>query len=215
MPLVVPVVAPFATKDTFRNGTRVAIRYLTALRWTAARASRLHPHHVVEMAGDESIPTLRQEYRFFKAIPGPDLSSGRQRAPARLSRSARSNKRHRGRALRHESTQTWDIAPSSTTQASRLLPVSSGENREHLPRGWQRIEAHRLRCARYVGRRVREFSVEGDPPAKLTAANNALHTSDEAAWLVKLPVRSELRDEVAFFAISIYYTTMALLPGPS
>src|SRR5262249_22466974 len=149
--------------------------------------------------------TLRQEYRFFQGDPDePDLAEReRQRAVAGSFQSLRTLEQTGGGfALRHESTQTWEarVEFDSVTHPIFFPFLVQIENREHSPGASpQRIERTRLLdydAHGNAGRRVREFFAEGEPPEKVIRTEERfVYTQNEAGWLVKLPIRSELRDE--------------------
>jgi RHS repeat-associated protein len=216
LPFVVPVVSAIRDKDSVSGTeTHVAIRYHDGVYDGPQREFRGLMRTTVEMAGDESIPTLRQEYRFFQGDPDEQdlVELERQRAVAGSSQSLRTFEQTAGGfALRHESMQTWDArAEFDDTKHRVFFPfLVEIENREHSPAASpQRIE--RTQFLDYdthgnAGKRIREFSVEGDPPARaIRSEERFFYTQDVALWLVKLPVRSELRDDAGVpFAVTIY-----------
>ena len=216
LPFVVPVVSAIRDRDSVSGThTDVAIQYRDGVYDGREREFRGFTRTTVDMAGDDSIPAFRQEYRFFQGDPDePDLAEReRQRAVAGSLQSLRTFEDVDGSfAVRHEATHTWNARMEFATATSRVFfPfLEQLENREHSP-GASPDRIDRARFLDYdahgnAGRRIREFLAAGDPAeAVIRTEERFVYTQDEAKWLVKLPVRSELRDgDGVPFAVSVH-----------
>ncbi len=216
LPFVVPVVSAIRDRDIVSGTeTQVSIHYHDGVYDGSEREFRGFTRTTVEMAGDDSIPTLRQEYRFFQGDPDePDLvARERQRALAGSFQSLHTFEQTGGSfELRHESAQIWDTRTEFDDVGHHIFfPfLVQIENREHSPAAsLQRIERTRLLdydAFGNAGKRIREFFAEGDAPERVIRTEERfVYSKNEAAWLVKLPVRSELRDEAGVpFTITIH-----------
>ena len=216
LPFVVPVVSAIRDHDTVSaTETQVSIHYHDGVYDGAEREFRGFTRATVEMLSDDSTLTLRQEYSFFQGDPDePDLAEReRQRAVAGSLQSLRTFEQASGEfKLRHESTQTWDARIEFDDAAHHVFfPfLIQIENREHSsgasPRRIERILLTDYDAHGNARKRIREFFAEGDQPERvIRTEEHFLYTQNEEQWLVKLPVRSELRDETGVpFAITIH-----------
>ncbi|MFZ7091317.1 toxin TcdB middle/N-terminal domain-containing protein [Primorskyibacter sp. 2E233] len=205
LPLTVPVVSRITQDDQVAgNGHVMAIRYHRGVYDGPNREFRGFRAVTVETTGDDSIPDTRQEMTFFQGDPEhPDLVERvRQRALAGSSETSATFERAGDGWRRIQSSQQiWaarleaDLGPRSIYFPN----VTEIETREHSPTGApDRID--RTVLSDYdahgnPGRRQRESLAEGAPPADVIRTEEIFtYTDDEAHWLVKLPVRMELRD---------------------
>lgn len=216
LPFAVVVVSAISDRDTVSDiETQMSIRYHDGVYDGPQREFRGFTRVTVEMAGDDSVSTLRQEYRFFQGDPElPDLAEReRQRALAGSFQALRSFEQVDGAfELRHESSQVWEARIEFDDAANHVFfPfLSQIENREHSPGA----SPSRVELARFVeydafgnaGKRIRNCFAEGDPPERvLRTEERFVYTKNEVAWLIKLPVRTELRDGAGVpFAITIH-----------
>ena len=209
LPLVVPVVQRIRQVDAVSGRVQdMQIRYHDGVYDGPNREFRGFRAATVDSDGDDSIPASRQEMTFFQGDPEhPDLvERARQRALAGTPLTSATFEHFQGAwRVRQSSNHTWharlehDAGPRSV-----FFPhVAEIEAREHSPTGGpDRVE--RTRMLDYdahgnLGRRLREsFAPGGTPVAPpeslIRAEENFTYTNNEAAWLVKLPVRLELRD---------------------
>ncbi len=225
LPFVVPVVSAIRDLDTVSaTETGVSMRYHDGIYDGAEREFRGFTRTTVELAGDDSIPVLRQEHSFFQGDPDePDVAERtRQRALAGSLASIRTFEKTAGdNMLRHESTQTWDtrLEFDDLTRHVFFPFLVQTESRELSPAASpQRIDRTRLLdydAHGNAGRRIREFFAEGDPPEKVIRTEERfLYTQNEAVWLVKLPLRSELRDAAGVpFSVCVYSYDGAAFQG--
>lgn len=205
LPLVTPVVERIRQVDTVSDRDHeMLIRYHDGVYDGPSREFRGFSAVTVDTAGDESIPDSRQELTFFQG--DPELADLVERARQRaLSGSMLSSATYAagngGWQLRQQSRHIWetrlevDLGPRSV-----FFPfVHEIETREQSPTGGpDRVE--RMRMVDFdlhgnPGRRLRESFAEGDPPADwIRSEERFTYTDNETDWLVKLPVRLELRD---------------------
>ena len=205
LPLVTPVVARIRQVDTVAGRVNdMQIRYHDGVYDGPSREFRGFSAVTVDTVGDESIPDTRQEITFFQGDPEhPNLvERARQRALAGSPlTSATYEPDNGGWRLLQSSSHTWetrleaDLGPRSV-----YFPfVAEIEAREHSPTGApDRVERTRMvdfDAHGNPGRRLRESFAEGEPPANwIRSEERFTYTTNEADWLVKLPVRLELRD---------------------
>lgn len=206
LPFVVHVVRSINEHDTIDSKTTtLAMRYHDGIFDGIDRTFRGFKRVSVEMSGDESVPATVQEVTFFQGDPeNPDLfQRDRERALAGTLLSTKTFERTAaGLRLCSESRQTWDIRLEHDGPGGRVFfpHVIEIEAREISAAG----EAARIaRCRLFdfdthgnPSRKLRESFAEGAPPAEIVRTEERFaYTNNEADWLVKLPVRSELRDD--------------------
>lgn len=217
LPLVIPVVERIRQVDTVANRVHeMIIRYHDGVYDGPSREFRGFSAVTVDTAGDESIPDSRQEMSFFQGNPEhPDLvERARQRALSGSPlTSATYTAENGGWRLQQSSSHTWEVRlEADLGPHSVFFPfVSEIEAREHSPTGApDRVERTRMVDFDAHGnpaRRLRESFAEGDPPANwIRSEERFTYTGNQADWLVKLPVRLELRDSDGTpFAVRITY----------
>ncbi|HEX2061873.1 MAG TPA: RHS repeat-associated core domain-containing protein, partial [Thermoanaerobaculia bacterium] len=193
-------------RDTITgNVTMLSMRYHDGVFDGPDRNFRGFSRVTVEMSGDESVPASVQEVTFFQGDPEhPDLvERERQRARAGTLVSTKSYERTpAGLVLRTESTQTWEVRLEHAGPGGHVFfpHVVAIEAREHSPSGTEPVRIDRSRLFDFdahgnPGRKIRESFAEGAPPAEVIRFDERYtYVNDEAKWLVKLPVRAELRD---------------------
>ena len=205
LPFVVHVVRSISEHDTIDGeATTLVMRYHDGVFDGIDRTFRGFKCVTVEMSGDESVPASVQEVTFFQGNPeNPDLfQRDRDRALAGTLLSTKTFERTAaGLRLCSESRQTWDVRLEHDSPGSRVFfpHVVEIEAREISAAGGPaRIERSRLFDFDAYGnpiRKLRESFAEGAPPAEVIRTEERFaYTNNEADWLVKLPVRSELRD---------------------
>ena len=158
----------------------------------------------VDNQGDDSVPTSRQLLTFFQGNPEMDdlVERDRQRA---LSGSLQSTRTFEligtDYVLRSESTQTWNTRLEFSGPAGTVhFPFVSAIDARELGTGGEpdRIERTQLLDYDVNGNavsRVRESFPQGAPPSQtIRSEERYTYTSDAAKWLIKLPLRLELRD---------------------
>lgn len=205
LPLVVPVVSRIRQIDTL--GGRVhdmRVRYHDGVWDGPRREFRGFRAVTVDVDGDDSIQATRQELTFFQGDPEhPDLAERlRQRALAGSPLTSETlAATDVGWQRLQSSTHTWDVrVEHDAGPDSVLFPfVTTVEAREHSATGApDRVERTTLRnydAHGNPGRRVRESFADGAAPEDwIRAEERFTYTANEADWLVKLPVRLELRD---------------------
>ncbi len=206
LPIVVPLVDEIRNIDTVTGRVHeMRIRYHDGVYDGPLREFRGFTATTVDTIGDDSIPTVRQNLRFFQGDPEhPDPAErARQRALAGSPVSTESSDQlpDGGWLRRQSSVHAWEarVEHDADGQFVHFPFVREIEAREHSPTGApDRIE--RTRFEDYddhgnPGWRIRESRFDGQPPAvAIRAAERFTYTANEAAWLVKLPVRLELRD---------------------
>ncbi len=205
LPFVVHVVRSITERETVTGvTTTLAMRYHDGVFDGPDRTFRGFKRVSVEMSGDDSVPATIQEVTFFQG--DPELSDlferDRQRARAGTLASTKSFERTpAGLRLCSESTQTWDVRLEHDGPEGRVFfpHVTTLEAREHSASGQPaRIDRSFLSEFDKHGnprRKVRESFAEGAPAAEVIRHEERFaYTDNEDDWLVKLPVRSELRD---------------------
>jgi RHS repeat-associated protein len=217
LPMVVHVVRSIHERDTITGRTStLAMHYHDGVFDGPERRFRGFSRVTVEMSGDESAPASLQQVTFFQGEPEhPDLAEReRQRALAGTLLSTKMFERAAGGdVLRTESVQTWQLRLEHDAPGERVyFPfVGEIETREHSASGApQRIERTRLAdfdAHGNPGRRLRESFAAGEPPAQwIRSEERFTYVDNEADWLVRLPVRSELRDgDGAPHAVQVRY----------
>lgn len=225
LPFAVQVVSTIRERDLVTSrATEIKLSYHDGTYDGPEREFRGFKNVTVSLTGDESVPTTRQEFEFFQGAPElVDLSERRrQRA---LSGAMVSTKTFEQVGadfqLRQQSTQVWDTRLEHDGVAGQTyFPfVTSIETQEISSGGTPpRIEVTRL--SNYdihgnAGKRTRESFVAGMPPAERIRTEEIYsYTSNEVAWLIKLPVRLELRDGTGvLFATRINYYDGAAFTG--
>jgi RHS repeat-associated protein len=205
LPFVVHVVSSIAERETVTGvTTTLSMRYHDGVFDGPDRSFRGFKSVSVEMSGDDSVPASIQEVTFFQGDPElPDLfERDRQRARAGMLVSTRSFERTAaGLRLCSESTQMWEVRLEHDGPGGRVFfpHVIEIEAREHSPGGQPaRIDRSLLSDFDAHGnprRKVRESFEAGAAPAEVIRHEERFaYTDNEPDWLIKLPVRSELRD---------------------
>ena len=206
LPFVVHVVDSITQRDTVdAKATSMTMRYHDGVFDGIDRTFRGFTHVSVDMSGDESVPGSVQEVTFFQGDPeSSDLvRRDRERALAGTLLSTKTYERiGTTLRLRNESTQTWEARQEFDGPGGRVFfpHVVSIEARELSaaaePARIERSQLFDFDAHGNPGRKVRETFADGAPPADVIRTEERFgYTSNEVDWLVKLPVRSELRDD--------------------
>ncbi|WP_298795489.1 SpvB/TcaC N-terminal domain-containing protein [uncultured Pseudonocardia sp.] len=214
LPFVVGVVQTIRESDaTTGHQAEVVIRYHDGVYDGPRREFRGFTEVTVDVAGDDSVPATRQEVRFFQGDPEhPDRGErDRQRALAGALLETRQLERVEGTFVRRRrSVQAWEARPQHDA-AVHLVLLSSVETTEESPSG-EPARIERTTLADYdafgnVGRRLRESAAGGAvPAAAIRSEERFTYVANETDWLVKLPVRMELRDGTGVpFAVKIHH----------
>jgi RHS repeat-associated protein len=204
LPFVVRVVSAILEDDLVTGRTTAQrMRYSDGVYDGPDRQFRGFTRVEVAMAGDDSAPTSIQEVTFFHGDPEHVDPAERDRQRA-LSGTVLSTKGYEqgvgGRRLHSESRQTWDVRLEHDSAGERVhYPfVTQIEAIEYGTGEPDRIERTFLEDVDTHGnvrRRRRESLAAGQLQAQwIRSEERFTHANDEAAWLVRLPVRSELRD---------------------
>lgn len=205
LPFAAHVVETIRERDTVTGRvTEMRMRYHDGVYDGVQREFRGFTRVTVDEPGDASTPALRQAVEFFQGDPEhPDLvERERERALAGTMQTLRLFERLDGRdELRRETRQSWAVRLEHDGPAGRVFFPFMGqiEVREHSPTAAPR-RVERTTLLDYdahgnAGRRVREYFAEGDAPDKIIRTEERFsYTTDEVNWLVKLPVRLEMRD---------------------
>lgn len=156
----------------------------------------------VDMAGDDSIPSSRQEYTFFQGDPDQSNPNERKRQRAlagALLRTKTFEWVEDHFELRHTSVQTWETRLEHDGPCGSVyFPfMSQIETQEHsLGSSPTRIERTLFKDYDAHGnptKRIRESFAEGQHPADwIKTEERFSYLDNEDAWLIKLPVRLEL-----------------------
>lgn len=205
LPFVVHVVESITQRETVSGRVTVmTMRYHDGVFDGVERNFRGFRGVTVEMSGDESVPASIQEVTFFQGDPEhPDLfERDLQRARSGTPLTTKTYERTTaGLRLCTESTQTWNVRLEHDGTGGRVFfpHVTSMEAREHSAAGEPvRVERSVLSDFDAHGnprRKVRESFAAGAPPAETIRHEERFeYTSNETDWIVKLPVRAELRD---------------------
>jgi RHS repeat-associated protein len=205
LPLVVPVVSRIRQVDTLAGRVHeMRIRYHDGVWDGPRREFRGFRAVTVDVDGDDSIPATRQELAFFQGEPEhPDLIERlRQRTLAGSPLSSETLAASPDGWQRQQSSMhTWDVrVEHDAGPDSVMFPfLTTIEAREHSVTGApDRVERTSLRdydAHGNPGRRVRDSFAEDEPPEDwIRTEERFTYTSNQADWLVKLPVRLELRD---------------------
>jgi RHS repeat-associated protein len=188
LPFAVWVVTGVEDADVVTGAiSRMSIRYHDGVYDGPRREFRGFARVDVDLDGDDSIPSSRQQHTFFQGDPEhPDPAErDRQRALAGTPVLVRS---YAGDRLTAETSQTWEVAGGPVWQP-RLRVV---ERRE--PGEPDRVE--RTTVADYdaygnATRTIQQWSGAGE---LISVEERATYLADGPAWLVKAPVRRERRD---------------------
>jgi RHS repeat-associated protein len=225
LPFVVHVVQAIEDEEvTTGRRTMLSMRYHDGVFDGPDRQFRGFSSVTVEMSGDDSVPASRQEVEFFQGDPEhPDLAEReRQRALAgTLLRTCLYERTGAGDRLATESTEEWEIRIEHDVAGERVIfpHVTRIETRELSPTGAPtRIERTRLAdfdAHGNPGRRLRESFADGEPEANwIRSEERFTYVTDEAEWLVRLPVRGELRDgDGVPFSVQVRYYDGAPFQG--
>jgi RHS repeat-associated protein len=204
LPFVVPLVTRIRDEDEVTGSqAEMIIRYHDGVYDGPRREFRGFSRVTVELAGDESMPSSRQDYTFFQGDPelADLIERDRQRARAGTLRSIKSFALNGGEpVLTFQTTQVWETAVDGAASGVNVfLPrLVSVEHREFGVADPDRIDRTQYSDFDAHGnprRTVREWFAEGDPPAETLREEERLtFLDDEVNWLIKLPVRREQRD---------------------
>ena len=225
LPFIVHVVRTIRERDLVEGREMVmSIRYHDGVYDGPQREFRGFSRVTVDSSGDDSVPATRQAVEFFQGDPDlPDLAErDRQRALAGSLISTRTFELTAGGPeLRTESAQSWDARLEFNAPGRHVFfpHIVSIEARELSSTGAPaRIERTRLLdydAFGNAGRRLRESFREGAPPSEwLRSEERFTFTNNVPQWLVRLPVRLELRDGAGVpFAVKISYYDGAAFTG--
>jgi len=216
LPFAVQLVKTIRERDTIGERlTELSLRYHDGVYDGVEREFRGFKRVSVEMAGDDSVPTSRQEYEFFQGdSEGSDSAErDRQRVLSGSLQTTRLFERVGDREeLRQESRQTWEtrLEYASQTRTVYFPHVSHIETWEYSATTTaHQVERTELAYDAYGNptHRMRESWINGTLPDDLIRTEERYtFTQNVADWLVKLPVRLELRDHTGLpFAIKITY----------
>jgi len=217
LPMIVPLLVEIVDHDTVTGSTaKLVMRYHDGVYDGASREFRGFTTVTVDTVGDESIPTLRQDYSFFQGNPlHIDLiAAARERALAGSLQSVRAfSQSDVGWTLRQMSEQIWDARLEHDDASDPIyFPfITRMETREISSTGApDRIEVTLLTefdAHGNAGKRVLEARFDGAPMEEAIRSEERFsYTSDEANWLVRLPVRHEIRDSQGLpCALKIYH----------
>jgi len=205
LPFVVHVVSSISERETISGiTTTLSMRYHDGVFDGPDRTFRGFKNVSVEMSGDESVAASIQEVTFFQGDPEHDdlFERDKQRARAGTLVSTKSFERTAtGLRLCSESTQVWDVRLEHDGPGGRVFfpHVIEIEAHEHSPTAQPvRIDRSLLSDFDTHGnprRKVRESFAAGAPPAEVIRHEERFaYVDNEVDWIVKLPVRSELRD---------------------
>ncbi|MHC1729122.1 MAG: toxin TcdB middle/N-terminal domain-containing protein [Syntrophobacteraceae bacterium] len=206
MPLTMPVLAELRQIDTVTSSSSVkTMRYHDGIWDGPEREFRGFSRVLLTTSGDTSSPAMRQEHLFFMGDPeAVDLAArARERALAGALTELRTYEATAtGFELRHGSTQIWEVreeVPGSPGKTVWFPHVSAITATEHSPTGApNRIERTILQSFNSQGLprgRRRESFAEGAPVSDwIVSEERFTYTANTADWIVRLPVRCELRD---------------------
>jgi len=205
LPFVVHVVRSITERDTITGReTRLIMRYHDGVYDGPQREFRGFTRVTVDNLGDDSVPTSRQMLTFFQGSPETvDLvERDRQRALAGSLQSTRTLELvGTDYILRSESAQTWDARLEFSSSAGTVhFPFVTAIDARELGTDGEPDRIERTRLFDYDGngnaaRRVRESLAQGALPAEtIRSEERYAYTNDAAKWLIKLPLRLELRD---------------------
>ncbi len=201
LPLTVQVLRTLRERDTISGRqTDLSIRYHDGVYDGPRREFRGFRQVTVELDGDESTPAVRQEYTFFQGDPEhPDLlERDRQRA---LAGAPIHRRIFAGGLPRRETVHTWETRQDHAGPGRTIFfPfIAAVETREFDPGdGPTRVERSETPDYDFFGNlllRRSSWSFAGEAPENaLRLEERFTYTGNEADWLVRLPVRRELRD---------------------
>jgi RHS repeat-associated protein len=205
LPFVVHVVSSITERDTIDGKTTsLTMRYHDGVFDGIDRTFRGFKRVSVEMSGDDSVPASVQEVTFFQGNPElPDLfQRDRERALAGTLLSTKTYERTAaGLRLCNESTQTWDVrlehdGPGGHVFFPHVVQIEAREQSAAAePLRIERSQLLDFDAHGNPGRKLRESLADGAPAAEIIRTEDRFaYTNNEVDWLVKLPVRSELRD---------------------
>lgn len=205
LPFVIPVVQSIIEHDTITNReTRLILRYQDGVYDGPQREFRGFRHVSVDNLGDDSVPTSRQMITFFQGNPETEdlVERDRQRALAGSMQSMRTLELAESNfVLRSESTQTWNARLEFSGPAGTVyFPFISVIETRELGTGGEPDRIERTQFFDYdengnAVRRVRESFPQGAALSQtIRSEERYSYTNDAAKWLIKLPLRLELRD---------------------
>lgn len=218
LPFVVKVVSAIAESDTVAGRVDArSFHYHDGVYDGPRREFRGFSAVDVEVNGDDSVPATRQEFEYFQGDPEAVdlLERDRERSIAGALIATRIYEiTPAGDLLRDQSTQTWDARLEfSGPKGSVLFPfLTSIETREPSRQAVGPDRVERCRYSNYdehgnPGARSRESFADGVPQAQwIRSKETYSYTRNTVDWIVKLPVRFELRDADGVpFAVRITY----------
>ena len=218
LPMVVQVVAQVTETDEVTGRTVVqSFLYHDGVFDGVRREFRGFSSVTADSPGDDSVPASRQEFDYFQGDPEAAdlLDRDRQRALAgALTAARRYEVTGSGYVLRQDSAQQWDTRVEYTGDGTSVVfPfLASIETREHSAQPGVPDRIERSFYADYdetgnVGTRTRESLADGDPPDQwIRSQETYQYTSNTADWIVRLPVRTELRDGAGMpFTVQVTY----------
>src|SRR5579872_1899359 len=217
LPFVVHVVRKIHERDLITGReTEMSLHYHDGIYDGPQREFRGFSQVTVEMNGDESVAASRQEFEFFQGDPEHSdfAERDRQRTLAGAVLSTRTYERVNDHyELRNESMQDWDARLEYSSVSGHVyFPFTTQiTTYEHSPAtSTGRVE--RTLLLNYdahgnPGKRQRESFFEGEPLDNwIRSEERYTYTNNESEWLIKLPVRMELRDGGGIpFAVKITY----------
>ena len=203
VPFVVHVVSAIHERDLVSGRvTDLMLRYRDAVYDGLEREFHGFSRVTVDMPGDDSIPSSRQEFSFIQGdLEDPDpIERARSRALVGLVRAVRLLERGGDtHVVRDETAHGWGTRiEHHGADGIVVFPFLSRIERTSFSTGDvpSRVERTTLEYDDHgnVSKRRREYLTDDLPANELGTEERSTFTQNEGAWLVKLPVRSELRD---------------------
>ena len=227
LPFAVHVVRSIRERDLIaERSTELSLHYHDGIYDGPEREFRGFSRVTVDMNGDESVAASRQEFEFFQGDPEHSdfAERNRQRTLAGAVLATRTFEWVDDHyELRNESMQDWEARlEHSSANGHVYFPYTTRiTTHEHSP-GIAAGRVERTILLDYdahgnPGKRLRESFFDGDPLDNwIRSEEQYTYTNNEPAWLIKLPVRMELRDGGGIpFAVKItYYDGPALVGLP-
>ena len=217
LPFVVHVVRKIREHDMIAGReTEMSLHYHDGIYDGPQREFRGFSQVTVEMNGDESVAASRQEFEFFQGDPEHSdfAERDRQRTLAGAMLSTCTFERVDDHyELRNESMQDWDARLEYSSASGHVyFPFTTQiTTYEHSP-GTSAMRIERTILLDYdahgnPGKRIRESFFDGEPLDNwIRSEERYTCTNNESEWLIKLPVRMELRDGGGVpFAVKITY----------
>jgi len=201
LPFPVPVVTAIDEHDTILdNRRRTELVYRDGVYDGIEREFRGFADVEQRLIGDDSAPTLRQQYRYFQGEPEMPEPRERQRQRA-LSGSLAALEIHEvtedGERLCMRSEQQWEAVQvhdgaDGFVFVPRLLSVEQREIGETDADRIERTEYSEHDSAGNAGCKRRRFFFEGQPDSEIVSEERSSFIAPSPAWLVKLPVREQV-----------------------